>query len=65
VLVYQKAPGAHFKVFKYNQLEDKIFIDQKAAGEQEFKNFKKHLEYFFSHAKVEDLVTLLPPKAEI
>lgn len=61
VLVYQKAPGAPFQAFKYNQHENKIEVDQKPGGEREFKIFRKHIEYFFTHAEIEDLVTLLPP----
>ena len=62
VLIYQKAAAAPFKVFMYDRHEAKIFVDQNPAGKAEFKNFKKHLEYFFSHARVEDLATFLPPE---
>jgi hypothetical protein len=61
MLVYQKAPHAPFKAFKYNQHENKILVDQKPGGEEDLKDFKKLIKYFFAHAKVEDLVTLLPP----
>jgi hypothetical protein len=61
MLVYQKAPQAPFKAFKYNQPENKILVDQTPGGEQDLKNFKNLIKYFFSQAKVEDLVTLLPP----
>ena len=61
MLVYQKAPHAPFKAFKYNQPENKILVDQKPGGEQDLKKFKDLIKYFFSRAKVEDLVTLLPP----
>jgi hypothetical protein len=63
VLVYQKSSHGHFKVFNYDHHEKKIFVDQKAGGSQDLKALKKHLHYFFSHTKVADLVTLLPPKA--
>ncbi|KPJ66728.1 hypothetical protein AMJ44_07915 [candidate division WOR-1 bacterium DG_54_3] len=61
MLVYQKAPHAPFKAFKYIQPENKILVDQKPGGEGDLKDFKKLVKYFFTHAKVEDLVTLLPP----
>ena len=62
LLVYQKAPNTPFMVFKFNQAENQILVDQKPGGLEEIKIFKKHLEYFLTHVKVEDLVTLLPPK---
>ena len=63
VLIHQNPADPHIKVYKYDQHEDKIFMDQKPGKEKELKEFQKYLEYFLSHAKVEDLVTLLPPQA--
>ena len=62
VLIYQKSAHAAFQVYKYDQGEGKIYLDQKVGGQEELKAFKKHLAYFFKHASVEVLVTLLPPK---
>ena len=61
MLVYQKAPNSPFKAFKYNQHENKILVDQKPGGEKDLQDFKNLIKYFFMHAKVEDLITLLPP----
>lgn len=61
VLVYQEKTGSPFQVFEYDQHEQKIFLDKKPGGEKELKLFWKYLRYFFSHAEVEDLVTILPP----
>ncbi len=61
VLIYQKEAGAHFQAFKYNRIENKIYVDKKPGGKETLLLFKKHLAYFFAHAGVEDLVTLLPP----
>jgi hypothetical protein len=63
VLVYQRSPHGPFQMFKYDQREEKIFVDQKPGGAEEIKVFKKHLGYFLGHAEVEDLVTLLPPRS--
>ena len=63
VLIYQKEAKADFRVFKYDQNEGKIIVDQKAGGKEEIKLFKEHLGYFFKHAQVEDLVTILPTGA--
>lgn len=65
VLVYQKSSHGHFKVFNYDHHEKKLFIDQKPGREKDLETFKKHIKYFFSHAIVNDLVTLLPPKGKI
>lgn len=65
VLVYQASPHAPFQAFKYDHNEKRIFLDQKTGGEEELQLFKKHLAYFFKHAKVEDLVTLLPPQKQL
>ena len=64
VLVYQESSKAHFKVFNYDQHENKIHLDKKLGNKDTLKEFKKHINYFFSHAKVADLVTLLPPQAQ-
>ncbi|OGC05514.1 hypothetical protein A3H38_06000 [candidate division WOR-1 bacterium RIFCSPLOWO2_02_FULL_46_20] len=62
ILIYQEKPASRFKVFKYDQHEDKILVDQKPGGVTEKNYLKKHIAYFLSHAKVTDLVTLLPPQ---
>ncbi len=62
LLICQKPAEPHIKVFKYDQQEQKIIVDQKASGEKDIIEFKKLLKYFFSNARVEDLVTILPPQ---
>jgi hypothetical protein len=62
VLIYQKSAHAAFRVYKYDQHEGKIYLDQKSGGKEEIKAFKKYLAYFYKHVSVEDLVTLIPPK---
>lgn len=61
VLIYEKPPKQHFKVFKYDNHEKKLMVDQKNGGSKDLEEFKKHLAYFFDHVRTEDLVTLLPP----
>ena len=63
VLIYQTPSDPRIKVYKYDQHENKITVDQKTGKEREYREFEKHLEYFLGHAKVEELVTLLPPQA--
>jgi hypothetical protein len=65
VLIYQKEAGNAFKVYKYNQHDKQILVDQKAGGSEDFRDFRRHIEYFFSNARQEDLVTLLPPTPEV
>lgn len=62
VLVYQEKPGNTFQVFEFDQPKKMIFVDKKPGGEKEIKLFMRLLEYFFSHVRTDDLVTLLPPK---
>jgi hypothetical protein len=63
VLIHQKAPDMEMKVYKYDHNEKQIVIDQKNGGEKEIAEFMEQLKYFFTHARTEDLVTLLPPQA--
>ena len=60
ILIYQKPKDKHFEVFKYNHHDKKIYVGQKMGSKEDFSLFKKHINYFLSHARVQDLVTLLP-----
>ncbi|MFH1541952.1 MAG: hypothetical protein ABIE84_02550 [bacterium] len=62
VLVIQKSHKADFHVYKFDQKENKISVDEKAGGTADIEKFKKHIRYFFEQAKVDELVTLLPPQ---
>ena len=62
VMVYQKTAGAEFKVFEFDTKNKKILVDNKSGGEGEVKLFKQLAGYFFEHANIEDLVTILPPR---
>jgi len=64
VMVYQEHPGAHFQISEYDQHSGKLSIDKRPGGEHELKAFKQRLRYFFEHARVSDLVTIMPPQAE-
>ncbi len=61
VLIYEKPPKQHLKVFKYDNHEKRLMVDQKNGSPADLEEFKALLDYFFSHARTEDLVTLLPP----
>jgi hypothetical protein len=61
VLIYQSPKEPQMKVYKYDHQDRKIAIDQKPGKERDILEFKKHINYFFSNARTEDLVTLLPP----
>ena len=64
VMVYQEQPGTSFQILEFDQHSGKIFLDKKLGGERELKLFKQRLRYFFEHAQVGDLVTIMPPQAE-
>jgi hypothetical protein len=61
VLVFQEKAGCPFRIFEYNQKDQKVFLDKKIGGETERQRFRKLVKYFLTEANVEDLVTLLPP----
>ena len=63
VLVYQEETGQAFHVYECDWRDRKIMIDKKPGGENDLKLFKKLVAYFFAHAQVSDLVTILPPGA--
>lgn len=60
VAVYQEAKGAPFIIYEYNSITNKLYIDKKLGSKEDFRNMKKIIEYFFSHAHSEDLVTISP-----
>lgn len=62
VLVYQKSARGNFVVFNYVQADKKLTLDQKPGSAEDLKIFNNHLNYFLSHANVNDLVTLVPTK---
>jgi len=61
VLVYQEKTGAPFQVFECDWPERKILVDKRPGTAKDFKTFKNLISYFFSEAKTEELVTILPP----
>lgn len=63
VLVYQKGAGTPFTHFECDFSDKKILLDNKPGGAEEFKRFRDLINYFFTHAQVDDLVTLMPPGA--
>ncbi|MFH1362538.1 MAG: hypothetical protein ABIH69_07830 [bacterium] len=60
VLIYQK--DTKFKVYKYIQGENSIFVDHKEGNQADLVEFKQHINYFMANANTEQLVTYLPPK---
>ncbi|MCU0640870.1 MAG: hypothetical protein MUC35_02135 [Candidatus Margulisbacteria bacterium] len=64
VMVFQEQPGAAFEIIEYDQHSGKVFVDKKPGGPAELKRFKQRLRYFFAHARVADLVTIVPPQTE-
>jgi len=67
VLIYQEKIGANFQTFEYDQHKKKIFLDKKVGGADMLRAFKQKVNYFFTSARVDELVTILPPshKGEI
>jgi len=65
VLVYQAKAGDPFQVFEYNQHTRKINLDKKPGSQDDIARFKKLVRYFLTAARVDDLVTILPPHPEV
>jgi hypothetical protein len=61
ILIYQRVPGERFRVFSYDSHTDKLYIDQKLGNAEEYALFKERFNYFMESARVDDLVTILPP----
>jgi hypothetical protein len=61
ILIYQKAPGVNFKFFSYDSHTKKLYVDQKLGTKEQYDFFKERFNYFMTHARVDDLVTILPP----
>ena len=61
VLVYQKKKGAQFSVYDYDSSRKILRADKKPGSEQDFEQMRKLIIYFFSNAREEDIVTILPP----
>jgi len=60
ILIYQSPEDKHFQVFKYSYHDKQLHVDQKVGGKEEYKTFRQHVEYFLSHARIDDLITIRP-----
>jgi len=64
VLIYQKEKGDQFVVFEYDSGNNTLLVDKKAGGKNDFLRMKEHINYFFTHAYTDDLVTIIPSGGE-
>jgi len=63
VLVYQRGRGVHFTVYEYDSNKQALRVDKKPGSDEDYKEMKKLIGYFFSHARTEDLITIIPPRS--
>jgi hypothetical protein len=63
VLVYQRGRGVSFTVYEYDSDKKTLRIDKKPGLDDDYKEMRKLIGYFFSHARTEDLITILPPRS--
>lgn len=63
VLVYQNGKGSPFVVYEYDSNKQTLRIDKKTGSDEDFKEMKKLIGYFFSHARTEDLIPIIPPRS--
>ncbi|MFA4858364.1 MAG: hypothetical protein WC901_02100 [Candidatus Margulisiibacteriota bacterium] len=62
ILIYQRGSGERFRVFSYDSHASKLYVDQKLGTEEEYAFFKERFNYFMAHARVDELVSILPPE---
>ncbi len=60
VLVYQKEKKASFVVYEYDSASNSLLVDKKSGTQHDYRQMKELIDYFFSHAYTDDLVTILP-----
>jgi hypothetical protein len=61
ILVYQKKKGSLFTVYDYDSGRKIFRTDRKPGSEYDFQKMRRLIKYFFSNAREEDMVTILPP----
>ena len=61
VLVYQSKKGAPFAVYDYDSGRKIFRTDKKSGSEYDFEKMRQLMKYFFSNAREEDMITILPP----
>ena len=64
VLIYQNEKGDSFVVYEYDSTNNSLLIDKKAGDKHDFIKMKEHINYFFTHAYTDDLVTIVPSGGE-
>jgi hypothetical protein len=60
VIVYQQAPKCPFIVYEFNATKGTVVVDKKAGKPADIEKVRGIVNYFFEHAEVDDLVTLIP-----
>ncbi len=60
VIVYQKDKSSPFIVYEYDNHNKNIYVDKKIGDKNDVQKMKKIVDYFFTHAYSEDLVTIGP-----
>ncbi|HTY13252.1 MAG TPA: hypothetical protein VMD02_03580 [Candidatus Omnitrophota bacterium] len=60
VVVYQKEKGSQFKVFDYDGHTKQFRVDKRNGADEDMKEMKRLIRYFYSNARTEDLITILP-----
>jgi len=65
VLIWERPASKEFVCYEYNAHERKLLVDKKLGKKDDLALINRLISYFFENAKVEDLVTILPPKVVI
>ena len=65
VLIIQEATGRGITCFEYNSHDMALFVDKRPGTREDLFRMNRLISYFLKNASVDDLVTILPPRAAI
>jgi len=60
VIVFQQAPNEPFIVYEYSADKQTVLVDKNVGGPEDIKRVRQLVAYFFDHAQIDDVVTIVP-----
>jgi len=63
ILLYQRVPPkGTIVMYEYNSIKKFILVDKKEGTHIDLREMNKLISYFLDNARVEDVITAMPPK---
>ncbi len=59
VIVYQRSANTPFMVYEFNAKKKTVVVDKRPGEAADIQAVRKIINYFFEHADVDDLVTIV------